>query len=155
GITDGLVAIDNAWRFTYVNAAAERMWNRKASDLIGRTIFDTLRIDPNNPFQVNYAASKKTGEPVAFTAYSELIKGWLEVRGYPHPLGYTIFFRDVTKERLSHRATLEIERKLEAAEALTRRIFDTSLDLILVASSYGDLIEVNPSSEAILGYRPD
>jgi len=35
------------------------------------------------------------------------------------------------------------------------RLFDTSLDLILVTDRRGQFIEVSPSSDAILGYRPE
>ena len=38
---------------------------------------------------------------------------------------------------------------------LRQRIFDTSLDLILVCDRRGNLVQVSPSCRAILGYRPD
>jgi PAS domain S-box-containing protein len=43
-------------------------------------------------------------------------------------------------------------RRREAEER--RRIFETSLDLILVVDRQGNLIRVSPSSAAILGYEP-
>src|SRR4030088_1307650 len=36
-----------------------------------------------------------------------------------------------------------------------RRLFETSLDLILITDRKGDLVRVSPSSLATLGYRPD
>jgi PAS domain S-box-containing protein len=36
-----------------------------------------------------------------------------------------------------------------------RRLFETSLDLILISDRQGNLIQVNPSSYTILGYRPE
>jgi PAS domain S-box-containing protein len=36
-----------------------------------------------------------------------------------------------------------------------RRIFETSQDLILVMDSRGFLVQISPSCEAILGYRPE
>jgi PAS domain S-box-containing protein len=48
-------------------------------------------------------------------------------------------------------ATPEAGREAEINE----RIFETSLDLILVADSRGDFIRVSPSSKPILGYEPD
>jgi PAS domain S-box-containing protein len=152
-ISDGLVAVDNEWRFTYINAAAERMWNRKAADVIGKPFFfDAAR---NNPFELNYLASKKSGDPVAFSAYSDRFHAWLEVRGYPHPRGYTAFFRDVSQERAGHRAILRNEGKLESATSVNQRIFETSLDLILVVDRKGRFIRVSPSCRAILGYTPE
>jgi PAS domain S-box-containing protein len=41
----------------------------------------------------------------------------------------------------------------EAARAINQRIFETSLDLILVVDRKGNFIRVSPSCEAILGYR--
>ncbi len=45
-----------------------------------------------------------------------------------------------------------IERRREAEER--RRLFETSLDLILITDRRGDLLRVSPSSLSTLGYRP-
>ncbi|HEY7609634.1 MAG TPA: PAS domain S-box protein [Alphaproteobacteria bacterium] len=155
GISDGFVSFDNEWRFTHVNQAAERLWRRKASELLGRKSFDVLKIDPDNIFNAQYIESKRTGEPTAFSALSENFGGWLEVRGYPHAAGYSIFVRDVSEERRAHLALRESERKLEAARRTNQRIFETTLDLILVVDRQGNIIQVSPSAWAILGYRPE
>ena len=155
GIAEGFIAFDNEWRFTYVNAAAERMSGRPASAVLGKPVLDALNIDPTNPFHVAYTTSKASGEPVAFSAYADLVKTWVEVRGYPYPGGYAILFRDIAEERRVHRAAVALTRELEAAHAANRRIFETSLDLILVVDPKGNLLRVSPSSMAILGYAPE
>jgi PAS domain S-box-containing protein len=43
----------------------------------------------------------------------------------------------------------------QTADAISQRIFETSLDLILVVDKRGSIIRVSPSSQAILGYQPD
>jgi PAS domain S-box-containing protein len=51
---------------------------------------------------------------------------------------------------------LDVEQRDRRREsALRRRVFDTSLDLILVCDRKGDLTQVSPSCHAILGYCPD
>jgi PAS domain S-box-containing protein len=154
-ISDGFVAFDNEWRFTYVNAAAERMWRRQASELLGRTIFEALKVNDRNPFLLVYLDSKKSRKPVAFACYSDVFGAWQDVRGYPHPGGYTIFFRDATEERETYLASVEGRRQLESALSVNQRIFETSLDLILVVDRRGTFIQVSPSAMTILGYRPD
>jgi PAS domain S-box-containing protein len=154
-ISDGLVAFDNDWRFTYVNAAAERLWKRKAEELVGRTIFDALKVDPDNPFYAAYVASKATGDPAFFVAYSTTFSAWHEVRGYPHIRGYTIFIRDVTEERTGYLATVEQQRSLDVARAINQRIFETSQDLILVVDRQGRFLRVSPSSMTVLGIPPE
>ena len=47
--------------------------------------------------------------------------------------------------------TVDLKREAEERE----RIFETSLDLILVTDKSGNFIRVSPSSQTILGYRPD
>ena len=45
--------------------------------------------------------------------------------------------------------------QLKAAERESRRIFETSQDLIFITDSYGRYVQVSPSSMAVLGYRPE
>jgi PAS domain S-box-containing protein len=155
GISDGFVSVDNEWRFTHVNPAAERLWRKRAADLIGKKAFDVLTIDPNNVFHYCYLEAKRSGEPALFSAYSGNFGAWLEIRGYPHDAGFSIFVRDVSEERRSHLALIERERALEAALRTNQRIFETTLDLILVVDRRGTIVQVSPSSWTLLGYRPE
>lgn len=43
----------------------------------------------------------------------------------------------------------------DADAAINQRIFDTSIDLILVTDSHGDFVRVSPSCEEVLGYLPE
>ena len=103
-ISDGIVALDNEWRLVYANPAATRIWGRDLTPLMGKSIHDSLDIAPDNPFRLAYMASKQNGEPIAFTGYSEVFAAWVDVRGYPHPDGYTILFRAASPERPTARA---------------------------------------------------
>ncbi len=151
-ISDGFVALDNAWKFTFVNPAAERIWNIKAADLLGKTLLDSLNVDHSNPFQGIYLESKRDGVPVAFTAFSDIFKKWIEVRGYPHAGGYTLFFDDVSEQRRAHRELLTSQKRLEAAREMNERLFATSFDLICVTDSVGNFVEVNPGACKQFGY---
>jgi PAS domain S-box-containing protein len=51
--------------------------------------------------------------------------------------------------------TAEARRRAEAAEALVRRVFETSLDLIVVTDRRGTLLRISPSALPLLGYDPD
>jgi diguanylate cyclase (GGDEF)-like protein/PAS domain S-box-containing protein len=56
--------------------------------------------------------------------------------------------------RLTQSLSAEHQERMHEIEE-RRRIFDTSLDLILVTDRYGNFVRVSPSSAAILGYRPE
>jgi PAS domain S-box-containing protein len=50
---------------------------------------------------------------------------------------------------------VESARSPEAARSINQRLFETSLDLILIVDRWGNILRVSPSAEAILGYHPD
>ena len=154
-ISDGIIAVDNDWRIVYLNPAGERLWGRAAHTLVGKTIHEALDISADNPFRLIYATSKSNNEPVAFSGYSEIFGAWVEVRGYPHPGGYTILFRPANEERGRAGIIQESERERTTIRSINQRIFDTSLDLILVVSKRGDFVRVSPSSRTILGHAPE
>jgi PAS domain S-box-containing protein len=152
GISDGVVAVDNDWRVTFVNRAAERLWKRDARTVLGKPIHEALEVSPDNPFRVVYERSKLNNEPVSLSAYSDLFGTWVDVRGYPYPAGYILLFRPSSGDNATVRET---ERERESVRSINQRIFDTSLDLILVVDKRGTFLRVSPSSLAILGYTPE
>src|SRR6478736_5300666 len=131
GISDGIVALDKEWRLVYANAAASRVWGRDLTMFMGQSIHDSLGIPEDNKFRLAYMASKHNGEPIAFCGYSEIFAAWVDVRGYPHSDGYIVLFRAASPELPIARRT-ENEREREATRSINQRIFETSLDLILV-----------------------
>ncbi len=51
---------------------------------------------------------------------------------------------------------LDVEKQQRRRESVMRqRIFDTSLDLLLICDRHGIIKQVSPSCQAILGYNPD
>jgi PAS domain S-box-containing protein len=64
--------------------------------------------------------------------------------------------RDDLRQRspASDAGAREPVRKPEAEHSINARIFETSLDLILVVDRKGNFIRVSPSAAAILGYHP-
>jgi PAS domain S-box-containing protein len=53
------------------------------------------------------------------------------------------------------RARTEQRTDRDVENEINRRIFETSLDLILVVGRQGDFIRVSPSVRQILGYTPE
>ncbi len=53
------------------------------------------------------------------------------------------------------RAAPDREQQAAAARVINQRLFETSLDLIVIVDRQGNMVRVSPSAEAILGYRPE
>ncbi len=155
GISDGIAALDNDWRLVYANPAVGRLLGRDVTHLIGRTLDQLLDLAADDPFRGAYRASKQAGEQLTFTKYSEIFSSWIDVRGYPHPGGYVILFRLQGASGPVSQDLLDSERQREVIRSINQRIFDTSLDLILVVDRRGGVLRVSPSSRAILGFAPE
>ncbi len=105
-------SLDRAWRFTYVNAEAERVLVRTADELVGELVWDAFPAAPGTVFESSYRHAMEHDEPVAFEAYyPEPLDRWYEVRAWPRPDGLAVYFLDFTRRR----------RAQEVAEAAVAR----------------------------------
>jgi serine phosphatase RsbU (regulator of sigma subunit)/PAS domain-containing protein len=108
----GFYSLDREWRFTHVNAEAERLLGRSREDLLGRVIWDDWPAALNSEFEDNYRAAMRTGKPVAFDAYYPApLDGWYELRAWPSPDGLSVYFLEVTeRRRIQSRAEKSAQR---------------------------------------------
>ena len=110
-------SLDRQWRFTYVNAEAERMLQRRREELLGGVIWELFPDAVGAAFEVEYRRAVETGQPVTFEAYyPPPLDGWYELRAWPAPDGLSVYFLDVTARRTAQQQA-ETERAA-AQEAL-------------------------------------
>ncbi|HTQ56789.1 MAG TPA: histidine kinase dimerization/phosphoacceptor domain -containing protein [Bryobacteraceae bacterium] len=115
-ITDGFFTLGPDWRFTYLNAQAERLLRRARQDALGRDFWDDF---PENVFRRMFEHAAQTGTAVHFDAFSDLFSGWFEVHAYPSAEGLSVYFRDITERR---QAEERIRRSLLEKEVLLREV---------------------------------
>jgi signal transduction histidine kinase len=105
-VTDGVYALDDDWRFTYINPAAERLLGASSDELVGEVAWETDAIDAETEEALR--RSKNTGE-VAELKYSQQGEGML-VRTYPSESGLTVLVFDTgevsDKDRLNRQLIL-------------------------------------------------
>jgi len=96
----GFYSLDREWRFTHVNAEAERLLGRTREDLLGRVLWDDWPAAVDSPFEDGYRTAVRTGLPVSFDAYYPApLDGWYELRAWPTPDGLSVYFTEVTERR--------------------------------------------------------
>ncbi len=93
-------ALDQDWRFTYVNGEAERVLQRSRGDLLGGDIWELFPAAVGSDFEVHYRGAAATGRERVFEAYYPApLDAWYEVRAWPGPDGLSVYFLDVSERR--------------------------------------------------------
>ena len=154
-LTDAVIATDTDWRIVYLNSAAQALMPGGTATVLGRSLLDVLAPGGNEPLAAGLIAAKADGVPVALCAWAAPMNRWVEVHGRPGPQGCTVVLRDISADRDRDRAARLARREADTAQAINQRIFENSVDLILVVDRRGGFIRVSPSSLAILGYAPE
>ena len=115
-ISDGVNTFDRLWRCTYVNPAGAKMFGRAAAELLGKTVWELWPQATDLTFGKAFRSNAAEKNPVQVEAfYSELLRGWFEVRYYPSTEGFSLFFTDITQRRRVEEARQETVRVLESA----------------------------------------
>ncbi len=98
-------ALDRSWRFTYVNAEAERVLGRTRDELVGGVVWDLFPAAVGSAFEANYRAAMEGGQEQVFDAwYPPPLDAWYEVRAWPGPDGLSVYFLDVTERRAAEQS---------------------------------------------------
>jgi PAS domain S-box-containing protein len=109
--------LDTEWRFTYVNAEAQRHLGRSQSELVGRVMWELFPDAVGSDVERRYRQAVESGEPVAFDASSPPpLDVWYEVRAWPSPDGLAVYFVDVTAR---HEAQEKLDRSARRGEVLS------------------------------------
>ncbi|MCE9532183.1 MAG: PAS domain S-box protein [Planctomycetes bacterium] len=139
-ITDGFFTIDPDWRFTFVNAEAERLILRRREDLIGITIWDAFPETLGASFEREYWRAREQNVTVDFEEYFPPLAKWFGVRAYPSEQGLAVYFRDVTTSRELTAELVNERSRLVAAQAVAKvGSWETDLstmDVIWSAETY-------------------
>lgn len=98
-ITDAFYALDQQWRFTYVNQRALDYYGKERAELLGKSFWDIVPTAKSSVFEEQYRRASREQCPVSFEILSPLTGCWLEVRAYPTPEGLAVNLRDISKHK--------------------------------------------------------
>ena len=96
-ITDAFFALDEGWRFTYINQRAEALLQRTSQELMGKSIWEEFPHAVGSQFQQQYQRAITEQVTTLFEEYFPPLKKWFEVRAYPLQDGLSVFFQDITQ----------------------------------------------------------
>ncbi|MFL6694869.1 MAG: response regulator, partial [Ramlibacter sp.] len=127
-ITEGFVAVDSDWRYTYINASAEGFYGRSRDSLLGVRMWDAFPDLLGSAFETAFRGAMQDRVPAKVEAPYDSLGCWFEVSIFPVASGgLSFYFRDVLQNRLLDRALRESEeqqRFLSDFGQLVQRIED-------------------------------
>jgi two-component system cell cycle sensor histidine kinase/response regulator CckA len=111
-ITDAFAALDGGWRFTYLNAAAERLLRRGRAELLGREVWAEYPVLKDTPVERECRLALAEGTPAGFEHC--LGSRCFEFRAFPARAGgLYVYVREITDRK---RAAAKLRRSREEAE---------------------------------------
>ncbi|WP_418604670.1 PAS domain S-box protein [Hwangdonia sp.] len=135
-ISDGFVALDTNWCYTYVNQKAGEFLGRNPSSLIGKHIWTEFPDGVGLPFYNLYYKAVETQQTQYLKEYYPPFDKWFENRIYPSPEGLTIYFTDITER-------VKIEELLIESEKYLDNIISNIGDPLFVKDEQSRLLVVN------------
>lgn len=139
-IGDAFFAVDDQWRFTYLNAEAEHLLLRQRDELLGKNLWSELPEAVGSTFYKEYHRAVEDHVTVSFVEYYAPLDSWFEVRAYPSAGQLAVYFTNINERRkieeekaaLLHEQRMAVRLKDEA-NALVDNMFNaTPIGLALI-----------------------
>jgi PAS domain S-box-containing protein len=117
-LTDGVYAVDEAWRILFMNRAAAACFHLERDACVGERLWTVLPKLCGTEFERRYRDVMASREPTEFVTGAAVNTGRsIEVRAFPVGSGIAVVFRDITDRR-------QVEDALRRSEAELRQITD-------------------------------
>ena len=144
-VGDGFAALDQDWRYTYLNQKAHQLVNRTSENLIGKHIWTEFPALVGQPVYHAYKKAMDEQRYVYFEEYYAPFDRWIENHIYASPSGISVYFRDVTERK-------KREILIRQSEEKFRSLVEYASDGIFIADEQGNYVDVNGNGCALLGY---
>jgi PAS domain S-box-containing protein len=145
-IQDGFLALDDQWRFTYVNRRAAQNVGFRPEDLVGRDMWDLFPKLRGTEAEHAYRRVMAERAPVTIEVQGVITDAWYRLSIYPATQGITIFWSDVSDRKRA-------EEALKKSEERFRTLASNAQDTIARFDRECRFVYANPFIERLYG-RP-
>ncbi|MBC5785071.1 response regulator [Ramlibacter sp. USB13] len=111
-IGEAFISLDRQWRFTYVNAEAERINGVPREQLLGRDHWEVYPEAVGTEVERRLRSVMATGVPDHFENHYAPWDRWFEISCYPvEEGGITVYYRDISDRKRADEIAREAERR--------------------------------------------
>ncbi len=111
GMTEACFALDERWRFTFVNDRGETLLRQRRDQMLGRPVWEVFPKMAGTPIEKNFRRALEERTPVSFEVLSPQTDRWLDIRLFPTAEGLAAFFLDIHERKLGEEALRESEAR--------------------------------------------
>lgn len=144
-INDAFFSLDKNLCFTRVNKKAAAILARDQASLTSEHIW-TVFPGWRPLFASVYARAIASRQYVHMEEYDSQAGKWYRCDLYPSDDGLSVFFRDISEEKM-------VERRIRESEELYRKIVETAQEGILIINQHNKIVFVNTSFAEMLHCR--
>lgn len=98
-VAEAFFAADRNWILTYVNRAAEELYNIRREESLNRSVWDVFPKVPGSIFHEQYLRAVRDNIPVSIEGLSPSSGRWVRSYAYPTKNGIAVFFKDITEQK--------------------------------------------------------
>jgi PAS domain S-box-containing protein len=129
GISGGLFALDQDYRFTYWNRAAEQGTGLKRDEVLGKNVFEVFPNARDAELGEKYrlAMESKTFQSFVTSYKDERFEAWYDIRIYPTENGISVLFQNITEQKRQQRQKemlMEVSHAINVAPHLDELCLD-------------------------------
>ncbi|HYH44575.1 MAG TPA: GAF domain-containing protein, partial [Thermoanaerobaculia bacterium] len=115
-IDEAFVGLDADWRFTYLNAQAERIYGIRREDLAGRVFWEAFPQVLGTVFEREYRRAMKDRVAVRLEEFYKPFGRWFEISVCPAASGgLAFYFRDISRRKQAQALVEGQKQALELA----------------------------------------
>ncbi|RYF96135.1 MAG: PAS domain S-box protein, partial [Chitinophagaceae bacterium] len=144
-ITDGFIALDQNYRYTYVNKKAGQLTRRDPASLIGKSVWEEFPMSVGSQTYEAFHTAMEEQRFVSNIDYYAPLDLWQSNFVYPSANGLSVFIRDISEQK---RAETEIDRARDMAD----KLIDSLPGVFYFFDAQGKFIRWNREFEKATGY---
>lgn len=110
-ISDAVFTVDNNWRVTFWNRAAEELYGRERQKVLGKNLWEAFPEGVGSEFYPQLISAMEEKKHLLFTVQGIIDSSkWFSVKIYPFVSGLTVLSQDISKQRLAEEQLARLER---------------------------------------------